>query len=106
LQTCSEQGVLHINVLIYAELLVPGTPAHLLDGMLDVYETQRSVLPWASAELAAWAFRLYREQGGAKTAPLPDFFIGAHAALANLTVLTRDPAPYRSYFGRLKTLGA
>ena len=105
LQACSEQGVLHVNALIYAELLVPGTPASLLDAMLAVYEIQRSALPWASAALAAGAFRLYRERGGNKTAPLPDFFIGAHAAVANLTVLTRDPTPYRSYFGRLKTLG-
>jgi predicted nucleic acid-binding protein len=105
LQACSEQGVLHINVLIYAELLVPGTPPRLLDDMLAVYETHRSALPWSSAALAAQAFRLYRERGGAKTAPLPDFLIGAHAAVANLTVLTRDQAPYRSYFGRLKTLG-
>lgn len=105
LQACSEQGVLQVNALIYAELLVPGTPAALLDEMLAVYETQRSALPWASASLAAQAFRLYRSRGGTKTAPLPDFFIGAHAAVANLTVLTRDPAPYRSYFARLKTLG-
>ena len=82
-----------------------GLGCSLLDAMLAVYETQRSALPWASAALAAGAFRLYRERGGNKTAPLPDFFIGAHAAVANLTVLTRDPAPYHSYFGRLKTLG-
>lgn len=106
LQACSEQGVLHINALIYAELLVPGTPPALLDEMLAVYDTQRSALPWSSAALAAQAFRLYRERGGLKTAPLPDFFIGAHAAVANLTVLTRDQGVYRSYFGRLKTLGA
>lgn len=105
LQACSEQGVLHINALIYAELLVPGTPPSLLDDMLAVYETQRSALPWSCAALAAQAFRLYRQRGGVKTAPLPDFFIGAHAAVANLTVLTRDQAPYRSYFARLKTLG-
>jgi predicted nucleic acid-binding protein len=105
LQACSDQGVLHINALIYAELLVPGSPADLIDDMLAVYETQRSALPWASAALAAQAFRLDRERGSSKTAPLPDFFIGAHAAVANLTVLTRDPTPYRSDFGRLKTLG-
>lgn len=105
LQACNDQGVLHINALIYAELLVPGSPADLIDDMLAVYETQRSALPWASAALAAQAFRLYRERGGSKTAPLPDIFIGAHAAVANLTVLTRDPGPYLSYFGRLKTLG-
>lgn len=102
-QLCSEQGVLHINALIYAELLVPGTPPALLDDMLAVYETQRSSLPWSCAALAAQAFRLYHHRGGAKTAPLPDFFIGAHAAVANLTLLTRDTSTYRSYFARLKT---
>lgn len=105
LQACSERGLLHINAMIYAELLVPGTAPAALDALLDVYQTRRSSLPWSSAQLAAQAFRLYRQRGGAKTAPLPDFFIGAHAAVANLTVLTRDAGPYRSYFARLKTLG-
>ena len=105
LQACSERGLLHINALIYAELLVPGTAPAALDALLDVYRTRRSNLPWSSAQLAAQAFRLYRQRGGAKTAPLPDFFIGAHAAVANLTVLTRDVGPYRSYFARLKTQG-
>ena len=102
LQACSEQGVLHTNVLICAELLVPGTAPQALDALLDVYDTQRSPLPWQSAALAAAAFRLYRQRGGAKTAPLPDFFIGAHAAVANLTVVTRDATPYRGYFSKLK----
>ena len=75
----------------------------MLNDMLAVYETQRSALPWPSAALAAQAFRFYRQRGGAKTAPLPDFFIGAHAAVPNLTGLTRDPSTYRSYFARLKT---
>jgi len=102
LQTCAEQGVLHVNALIYAELLVPGSAPAAIDAMLNVYDTQRSALPWSSAALAAHAFRLYRQRGGAKTAPLPDFFIGAHAAVANLTVVTRDKAPYQSYFAKLQ----
>lgn len=106
LQTCSEQGTLHTNALIYAELLVPGTAPAALDAMLDVFATLRSALPWASAALAAQAFRLYRTRGGAKTAPLPDFFIGAHAAVTNLTVLSRDAKPYRSYFGKLRVIAA
>ncbi len=104
LQACSEQGVLHTNVLIYAELLIPGTAPAALDALLDVYDTLRSNLPWQCADLAAHAFRVYRQRGGTKTAPLPDFFIGAHAATANLTVVTRDVTPYRSYFGKLKVL--
>jgi predicted nucleic acid-binding protein len=51
--------------------------------------------------LAASAFALYRSKGGARPRPLPDFYIGAHAAVANLSVLTRDRSGYASYFPRL-----
>ena len=61
----------------------------------------RSDLPWPCAGLAATAFRLYRQRGGARSKPLPDFYIGAHAAVSNLAVLTRDAGAYRSYFPRL-----
>ncbi|MGC3986045.1 MAG: type II toxin-antitoxin system VapC family toxin [Pseudorhodoferax sp.] len=101
LQACSERSPLHINIVIYSELLIPGPDVVALDALLDVYETQRTPLPWTSASLAAAAYGLYRRQGGARHKPLPDFFIGAHAAVANLSVLTRDPKPYRSYFARL-----
>ena len=103
LQACSERAPLHINLVIYTELLVPDPDIDALDAMLEVYETQRSALPWACAALAARAFGHYRKRGGVRRSPLPDFFIGAHAAVANLTVLTRDVAPYRSYFPRLRT---
>ena len=72
--------------------------------MLDVYETLRSSLPWACAALAAKAFGLYRKRGGARRSPLPDFYIGAHAAVANLSVLTRDAAAYQSCFPRIKSV--
>ncbi len=58
-------------------------------------------LPWTCASLTAAAFALYRRRGGSKSKPMPDFYIGAHAAVANLSVLTRDPGPYKSYFPRL-----
>ncbi len=101
-QACGERAPLHINLVIYTELLVPEPDIAALDAMLDVYETQRSSLPWACAALAAKAFGLYRKRGGLRHAPLPDFYIGAHAAVANLAVLTRDETSYRSYFPRLK----
>lgn len=104
LQLCSERSPLHINVVIYTELLIPGPNVRALDAMLDIYETLRSPLPWAAASLAAAAYAVYRRQGGAKTKPLPDFFIGAHAAVSNLSVLTRDPRPYRSHFAKLEVL--
>ena len=70
--------------------------------MLDVFETRRSLMPWGCAALAAKAFYLYRKRGGVRRSPLPDFYIGAHAAVSNLTVLTRDRTPYRSHFPRLE----
>ncbi|MGA2926026.1 MAG: GAF domain-containing protein [Solirubrobacteraceae bacterium] len=55
-------------------------------------------LPWAAAWLASRAFVAYRRGGGKRTVPLPDFFIGAHAEAADLSLLTRDPARIRTYF--------
>lgn len=105
LQFCSEQAPLHVNLVIYTELLIPGPDIDALDAMLDVYDTQRSALPWACAGLAAQAFLSYRRSGGTRLAPLPDFYIGAHAAAANLSVLSRDVRPYRNYFPRLRCIG-
>ena len=102
LQACSERAPLHINLIIYTELLVPEPDIAVLDAMLDVVDTQRTALPWGCAGLAAKAFGTYRKRGGVRRAPMPDFYIGAHAAVANLAVLTRDAAPYRAYFPRLK----
>lgn len=104
LQRCSERYPLHVNVVIYTELLIPGPDVGALDEMLDIYETLRTPLPWATASLAAAAYALYRRRGGVRQKPLPDFFIGAHAAVSNLSVLTRDPKPYKSYFARLQVV--
>ena len=104
LQLRGERAPLHINLVIYTELLVPGPDVAALDELLDVYDVQRSNLPWACAALAARAFNLYRRRGGARLLPLPDFFIGAHAAVANLSVLTRDPSGYSTYFPLLSLL--
>lgn len=104
LQACSERAPLHVNIVIYTELLVPRPDVGALDAMLDVYDTLRSPLPWWCAGLAASAFALYRQRGGARARPMPDFYIGAHAAVANLSVLTRDRAGYISYFPRLAVI--
>jgi predicted nucleic acid-binding protein len=101
LQACSERSPLHVNLIICTELLVPGPDVDALDALLDVYGTVRSPLPWACASLTAAAFARYRQPGGSRTKPIPDFYIGAHAAVSNFSVLTRDPAPYRNHFPRL-----
>jgi predicted nucleic acid-binding protein len=61
-------------------------------------------MPWSAAFLAGKAFALYRSRGGVRSAPLPDFFIGAHASISGLTLLTRDATRYREYFPKLKLI--
>ena len=104
MQSCSERYPLHVNIVIYSELLIPGPDVAALDAMLDIYATLRTQLPWAAASLTATAYALYRQRGGTKQNPLPDFFIGAHAAVSNLSVLTRDPKPDKSYFAKLQVI--
>lgn len=104
LQAWSERCPLHVNIVIYSELLIPGPDVGAMDALLDVYETLRTPLPWSAASLTAAAYAMYRRRGGSSTKPLPDFFIGAHAAVSNLSVLARDPRPYRSYFARLEVI--
>ncbi len=104
LQVCSERSPLHVNIVIFSELLIPGPDVRDLDAMLDIYDTLRTPLPWAAASLTAAAYATYLRRGGAKHKPLPDFFIGAHAAVSNLSVLTRDPKPYKGYFAKLEVI--
>ena len=60
--------------------------------------------PWEAGFLAGKCFLLYRRRGGVRRAPLPDFYIGAHAAIGQLALLTRDPKRYRSYFPKVEIL--
>jgi predicted nucleic acid-binding protein len=89
---------LAINDVIYAELSVRFEAAEQLDAMLDGIRAELLPMSRQSLFLAAKAFRRYRQAGGGRTGVLPDFFIGAHAAVTQLPLLTRDPRRYRSYF--------
>ncbi len=64
----------------------------------------REPIPYDAAFLAGKAFFAYRRRGGTKSLPLPDFFIGAHAAVAGYSLLTRDSARYRTYFPKLSLI--
>lgn len=72
--------------------------------MLSPQVFQRQPLPWAAAFLAEKAFVQYRRNGGERQSTLPDFFIGAHAAVNDLTLLTRDVGRYRTYFPTLRIM--
>ncbi len=94
----AEIGPLFINPIVYAEVSVRFTQIEDLDDALPPSDYRRLALPWESAFLAGKAFLDYRRNKGTKASMLPDFFIGAHAAVADLHLLTRDTARYRTYF--------
>lgn len=104
LARCAESGLLVINPIIYAEVSVSFQRIEDLDEVVSPGWFRRDPLPWEAAFLAGKCFLVYRRKGGARRSPLPDFYIGAHAAVAGLTLLTRDARRYRSYFPQLNIL--
>jgi predicted nucleic acid-binding protein len=98
-------GEAAINPIIYAELVPAARAVADLDAVIvPPGNFHRLPLPYAAAIPTARAFAAYRRTGGAKTSPLPDFFVGAHAEVENLTLLTRDPARYRTYFPEVRLI--
>jgi len=104
LSDAAEAGPVVINPIIYAELAVRYDRIEDLDIVLPTEYFVRADLPWDAAFLAAKCFERYRRHGGKRASTLPDFFIGAHAAVAGLTLLTRDARRYKTYFPRLDIL--
>ena len=101
LDQCGSMAPLVINPLILAELSPRFERAADLEAALAGLPLVRQALPWDAAFLAGQAFKIYRQALGAKTSPMPDFYIGAHALVNGLQLLTRDAVRYRSYFPKL-----
>ena len=91
-----------INDVIYAELSLAFERIEELDAMISKAGLLHEPMPRESLFLAAKAFLIYRRKGGAKGGVLPDFFIGAHAAVLGIPLLTRDTSRYKTYFPNLK----
>ena len=104
LSQAAQEGRLLINPIIYAEVACRFTRIEDLDDVLPAEYFTREPLPWAAGFLAARAFLAYRRRGGTRPTPLPDFFIGAHAAIQGYTLLTRDRRRYRTYFPKLRVI--
>jgi len=96
--------MLVINPIIYAEVSMGFERIEELDEALPADSFRRDPLPWEAAFLAGKCFLAYRRRGGARRSPLPDFYIGAHAAVTGLPLLTRDARRYRTYFPHLHLL--
>jgi hypothetical protein len=91
-------GSVGINPIVYAETSLAFADAETLDRQLDELMLDRLQLPYTAAFGAARAYRRYRRAGGARSMPLPDFYIGAHAETDGLTLITRDARRFRTYF--------
>lgn len=103
---CSEIGKLWINPIIYAEVSIGFSHIEELERVLVESVFHRAPLPYEAGFLAGKCFLKYRKAKGLKSSPLPDFYIGAHAALGGFTLITRDSKRYASYFPKLKLISA
>jgi predicted nucleic acid-binding protein len=106
-RTLAELGALEelaINPIIYAEVTVGYQSQERADEFLDPSTFRRLPLPWEAGFRAGKAFVAYRRSGGARRSPLPDFYIGAHAEVSGLKLVTRDTSRYNSYFPALELI--
>lgn len=104
LEAAAEESWLAIDAIVYAEVSVGFDRRDALDAALPEHEYARLELPWEAAFLAGKAFLAYRRAGGSRQSPLPDFYVGAHAAVRGMRLLTRDATRYRTYFPRLELI--
>ena len=95
---------LAINAVIYAELASTYTSSALLDEKIAIMNLVFENIPRNAAFLAGKAYVLYRRQSGTKNNVLPDFFIGAHAAVLGCPLLTRDTRRYATYFPSVRLI--
>jgi len=97
----ADGDLLAINPIIYAEVSIGFVRIEELDDALPPPTFHRLALPWEAAFLAGKCFLAYRKRGGYRASPLPDFYIGAHASVSGMKLLTRDAARYQTYFPKL-----
>lgn len=102
LRKAAEHSTLAINPIIFAEVGMKFARIEDVDAALADFV--REPLPYEAGFLTGKAFLAYRKRGGTKRSPMPDFYVGAHAVVGRMTLLTRDPARYRTYFPALNII--
>ena len=95
---------LAINPIIYAEMSLSFSSLEGLDSAVSTLALELREIPRPALFLAAKAYAQYRKRGGSKLQVLPDFFIGAHAAVESWPLLTRDASRFRTYFPTLEVV--
>jgi predicted nucleic acid-binding protein len=104
LERCAEESVICVNPVIYAEVSIRFERIEELEAALPADLFERLPIPYEAAFLAGKCFLDYRRRGGRRTSTLPDFFIGAHAAVGGMQLLTRDVGRYQTYFPKLQLI--
>lgn len=101
IEKLAEHHTLIVNPIVYSEVSIGFDRIEDLDAALPPEFFRRDPLPWEAGFLAGKCFVRYRRSGGKRYSPLPDFYIGAHAAIRGIALLTRDASRYRTYFPKL-----
>jgi predicted nucleic acid-binding protein len=104
LEKVADETQLVINPVVYGEVSIRFDRKEELDDALPASMFVREAIPYEAAFLAGKALLSHRRRAGSKASPLPDFYIGAHAAIRGYRVLTRDVARYRTYFPKLSLI--
>jgi len=104
LERYADERVLAINPVIYAEVSIRFERIEDVEAALPSALVARLPIPWEAAFLAGKCFVRYRRSGGTRQSTLPDFFIGAHAAVAGMPLITRDATRYRTYFPTVRVI--
>ncbi len=105
LAECANLANRVINPVIYSEVSIGFATIEGLNAALPPESCIRQPLPWEAGFLAGKCFLACRRRGGLRTTPLPDFYIGAHAAIGHLALLARDVSRYRTCFPTVELLG-
>jgi hypothetical protein len=104
LESYSQTNSLYINSIIYTEVSIGFKRIEELEIAISELGLKVLEMPREALFLAGKVFLQYRKNRGTKTSPLPDFFIGAHASVAKLDLITRDPSRYKTYFPRVRLI--
>jgi predicted nucleic acid-binding protein len=104
LDAAAIRGPVIINAVIYAEFSVGYARIEQLEKTVKNAGLKIAEIPRSALFLAGKVFHRYRSQGGSRTGVLPDFFIGSHAAVTGMPLLTRDPRRYKTYFANLQLI--
>ena len=104
LEEYSIYSTLYINPIIYSEISIGFSRIEDLESAIIKTGFQMLDFPKEALFLAGKAFLKYKKKKGAKSSPLPDFFIGAQAAVLDIALITRDVSRYRTYFPRVKLI--